>query len=133
MGNSLVPIDKNEKWTVIPYGREFQVIYRLTNDSISSSENFHFEFVPQITPRTEVGTVDKILNAVTGSETDTTEDNRGFHTLDVILRKELLDSAVFDRVVIYDKDDSDKYIIIRNAHNNAGDCLLYTSIGFKQG
>ena len=121
IGNALPPINRNEKWTVIPYGREFQVIYRMTNDSISSSENFHFEFVPQITPMTKTGTLEKIVNAVTGSEPDTTEESRGFHTMDIILRKELLDLANFERVVVYDKDEPERYIIIRHAHNDIGE------------
>ena len=49
-------------------------------------ENFYFTMTPEIAA-------------------DAQGDYRGFHTMDVIIRKELLEQAVIDKIVLTDKGD----------------------------
>ena len=74
---------------VVPYSREYLSVFGITNDSISRMENFRFVMTP------EMGKTD---NPATGEET-----NRGFHTMDMIIRNKLFDEAVFDKITIEDE------------------------------
>ena len=85
--------DGNTRWTVIPYAREYVSAWALFNDSISRMENFYFTMTPEIAA-------------------DAQGDYRGFHTMDVIIRKELLEQAVIDKIVLTDKGDPARQIVI---------------------
>lgn len=73
---------------VVPYSREYLSVFGITNDSISRMENFRFVMTP------EMGQKD---DSTTGEE-----KNRGFHTLDMIIRNKLFEEAVFDKITIED-------------------------------
>ena len=95
-------VDGNTEWNVVPYAREYLSVFGLTNDSISRMENFRFEMTPGLN---------------TGNVWDTTVDdsekNRGFHTMDLIVRSELFNQAVIDRITIVDENSGKKLVLER--------------------
>ena len=95
-------VDGNTEWNIVPYAREYLSVFGLTNDSISRMENFRFEMTPGLN---------------TGNVWDDTvaesEKNRGFHTMDVIVRSELFNQAVIDRITIIDENSDRKLVLER--------------------
>ncbi|MCD7906452.1 MAG: hypothetical protein LUH04_01910, partial [Clostridium sp.] len=95
-------VDGDTEWNVVPYAREYLSVFGLTNDSISRMENFRFE----MTPGLNTGNVwdDKVAAS---------ERNRGFHTMDIIVRAELFNQAVIDRITIVDEENARKLVLER--------------------
>ncbi|MBS5607018.1 MAG: hypothetical protein KHX84_22045, partial [Enterocloster asparagiformis] len=98
-------VDGNTEWNIVPYAREYLSVFGLTNDSISRMENFRFEMTPGLN---------------TGKVWDDTvaesEKNRGFHTMDVIVRSELFSQAVIDRITIIDENSDRKLVLEREGY-----------------
>lgn len=86
--------DGNTNWNIVPYGREYLSVFDLSNDSVSRMENFKFTMTPDL------------------SAANAADPNRGFHTLDIILRRGLFEKAVIDKIVITDKDNPARQIIV---------------------
>ncbi|WP_159456415.1 hypothetical protein, partial [Intestinibacillus massiliensis] len=88
-------IDQNGNWNVVPYAREYLSSFGLTNDSVSRMEGFRFTLDP----------------GMEAARTQDAEGHRGFHTMDVIVRGQLFEQAVFDRIVLRDVDRPDDYYV----------------------
>ncbi len=83
--------------TVVPYAREYTTSIGIGNDSISRMENFRIEITPDMSQSTVAGD----------------EANRGFHTMDMVIRNQLFNEAVIDRITFYDVDDPAKTLTLK--------------------
>lgn len=90
--------DGDTQYNVVPYSREYLSVFGLTNDSISRMEQFRFEMKPDMGQ-------------------DEGEPDRGFHTMDMIIRSKLFEEAVIDRITIVDDINKKKLVLTRAGYS----------------